>query len=356
VTPDYWRGRRVLLTGHTGFWGSWCLLALERLGARVCGYALPPISDEGLFAKALLAQRCEHVVSDVADTVRFAQVIADFRPEVVFHLAAQALVVPAYEVPEETFRTNVLGTVNVLEAATRSDDVHSVIVVTTDKVYDPERSPGPFVESDALGGRDPYATSKVGAELAVAAYRSVLAARDRVHPRLVSVRAGNIFGGGDWSPHRIVPDAVRAFRSGNPLTIRNPAHRRPWQHVLDAVHGLLLLGEAVNEGRLAADEVAFNFGPPADRCVPVSDFVELVRRAWPGATRVVEAPSESPVKENPRLLLDSARAESRLGWRCRFDLERAVAATVAWYRSLGEAPAAVLRTSMAQLDEHGGFQ
>ena len=266
VVSRAWRGRRVLVTGHTGFKGSWLALWLHAAGAEVSGFALAPPTDPSLFAAARLGRLIDHVEGDVRDLAAIEAAVARVRPEVIFHLAAQPLVRLSYEAPVETYATNVMGTAHVLEAARRVAGVAVVVCVTSDKCYANREWDWPYRESDPMGGHDPYSSSKGCAELVVAAYRSSYFA-DR-GPAVASVRAGNVIGGGDWAADRLVPDLVRAFEAGKTPLIRAPDAVRPWQHVLEALGGYLRIGERLMSGeRRFAD--AWNFGPADDDARPV---------------------------------------------------------------------------------------
>ena len=343
MTP-FWSGRRVLVTGHTGFKGGWLASWLLRRGSQVTGLALAPAPGPGFFAATALESRVRSLLGDVRDPATVDHAFQHSDPEVVFHLAAQPLVRRGHAEPAATFDTNVMGTVHVLEAARRAPSLLAVLVVTSDKCYRSEASRR-HGEDDALGGGDPYSASKAAAEMVALGYRPFFDAQGR---GLATVRAGNVIGGGDWSEDRIVPDAIRAFSSGQPLFLRHPGAVRPWQHVLDPLGGYLELAE-----RLAADPSAFrgpwNFGPAEDG-VTVVQLVQLVAEAWgAGSWRAETGPGG--VAEAAHLALDSAKAAGRLGWRPRWLLPEAVAASTAWYRRAleGATPAEMRRLSEEQI-------
>lgn len=321
-----WRGRRVLVTGHTGFKGGWLACWLQHLGADVSGLSLGT-EPASLGAALAIESRIPSVQQDIRDAAGLCSAVSQARPEVVFHLAAQALVRRSYSDPLETWQTNVLGTANLLEAVRRAGSVRAVVVVTSDKCYENREWPWPYRETDALGGHDPYSASKAAAELVVACWRrSFLAAQGMA---VASVRAGNVIGGGDWSTDRLVPDCMRAFAAGDAVRIRNPTATRPWQHVLDPLCGYLLLAERLLAGGDFAG--AWNFGPAPDEVRPVSEVVRLLAEAWGPAARWVSDPGPHP-HEAGQLSVDAALARSRLGWESRLRLSEALRRTVCWYR------------------------
>lgn len=326
----FWRRRKVFVTGHTGFLGGWLGQRLCHSGAVVLGYALKPPTRPSMFETIGLGGQLGSVTADVRDQERLRATIAEFSPEIVFHLAAQPLVRLAHAAPLETFSTNVMGTANLMQALRGIDGLKAAVIVTTDKVYENRGAGRRFGEDDRLGGFEPYGGSKACAEIAVDSFRYAYFAGEHA-PGVATVRAGNIFGGGDWASDRLVPDAIRAFGASKPLLVRNPGAIRPWQHVLEPVHGMLALAE-----RLAAEprkwSGAWNFGPDAAK--PVNTLAdELVRlwghgARWTRANGGAEAPREAPV-----LMLDCAKAGKALGFKPRWTLERALAATVEWYRA-----------------------
>lgn len=332
-----WRHRRVLVTGHTGFKGSWLTLWLHQLGAEVAGLSLAPATDPSLFEAARIADLVDHHIGDIRDLATVERVIDAVRPEVIFHLAAQPLVRLSYAQPVETFATNVLGTVHVMDAANRIGGVQALVCITTDKCYENREWIWPYRESDPMGGHDPYSSSKGCAELAIAAYRRsyYLTGEAGENPMaLASVRAGNVIGGGDWSLDRLVPDLVRAFEQGVAPEIRAPNSVRPWQHVLEALGGYLLLAE-----RMLAREPGFadawNFGPADDDARPVGWIVETMRAAW-GGDAAASVPFAGAVPHEAGLLkLDTSKARALLGWRPALRLEEALAWIVAWHKAVG---------------------
>jgi CDP-glucose 4,6-dehydratase len=343
VTPAFqgaFRGRRVLLTGHTGFKGAWLSAWLLELGAEVTGFSQPPPTDPSLFEQAELATRLRHVEGDVRDLEALAATVAASAPDVLFHLAAQALVRPSYASPRETFEVNVMGTVNVLEAVRRGGRPCAVVAVTSDKAYEDSGSAAAHREEDPLGGADPYSASKGAAELVVASYRRSFfppQAFERHGVALASARAGNVIGGGDWAEHRIVPDIVRAVLRGDPVRLRHPEAVRPWQHVLDALSGYLwLAARMLGDG---ADGLAepWNFGPEPGTGLDVETLTERILRAFGGGTWHASGEEGGP-REAPHLALSIDKASARLPWRPTWDVGRAVDETVAWYRERASDP------------------
>ncbi|MGN6520462.1 MAG: CDP-glucose 4,6-dehydratase [Dokdonella sp.] len=323
-----WPGTRVLVTGHTGFKGSWLCLWLREMGADVCGLALPPDTTPS-HARLLSLDLDEHLV-DLRDASAVREAVARTRPSVVFHLAAQPLVRRGYEQPLATFDVNVLGLVHLFEALRACDSVRAVVNATTDKVY---REPPPrdgYAEDHPLGGHDPYSASKACAELVSDCYRGSWFASAGVG--VATARAGNVIGGGDWAGDRLVPDLVRAAAAHAPLRIRHPDAVRPWQHVLEPLSGYLRLGQAL----LAGDDVegAWNFGPAEDATISVAELVARMQAHWPGIE--VEATSGAHPREAPLLVLDCGKARRSLGWRPVWDAETSVRRTIDWYRDFHE--------------------
>lgn len=334
MNPEFWRNKTVLVTGNTGFKGGWLTLWLERSGARVVGFSLESSANPELFQKAEGKGQLTMVYGDVRDSDLVRRTLEIYRPEVVIHMAAQALVRPSYEDPVLTYETNVMGTVSLLEAMRRVPGVRAAVMVTSDKCYENLETSRPYAENDPMGGHDPYSSSKGCAELVVAAYRrSFFSSPDpaRPIPAVASVRAGNVIGGGDWSRDRLVPDAMKSFMAGEKLVIRNPGAVRPWQHVLDPLTGYLMLAEKLyTRGRTYAG--AWNFGPARDDSRPVAWIVRQLGRFWNEPVDW-EHTGESGPHEAGMLLLDSAKAEKKLGWKPRLKIMPALAWTVAWYKA-----------------------
>jgi CDP-glucose 4,6-dehydratase len=329
MTTDFWLGKSVLVTGHTGFKGSWLALWLHDLGARVAGYALPPPSSPSLHDLARMADLVDGVEGDVRDLDRLREVFAARKPEIVFHLAAQSLVRPSYEEPVATFDTNVMGAINVLEACRYARSVRAVVMVTSDKCYENREWHWAYREDDALGGHDPYSASKACAELVTASYRRAFL--NDHGPRVASVRAGNVIGGGDWARDRLVPDLVTALAAKRPAIIRNPASIRPWQHVAEPLGGYLLVAQRLYEGSSDAAS-AWNFGPHPESVQPVSVIADRVCELWGDGATWRRDESQQP-HEARTLTLDSAKARAALGWRPRLGHDVTLEWTVDWYKT-----------------------
>lgn len=354
TNPAFWSGRRVFLTGHTGFKGSWLTAWLLRMGAEVTGYALPPPTRPSLYQALRLAEAHHGVTGDVRDAAALAAAVREARPEVVFHLAAQPLVRRSYAEPVETFGTNVMGTVHLLEAVRAVGAVRAVVAVTTDKVYENREWVWPYREDDALGGHDPYASSKAMAELATAAYRRSYfspAELARHGTAVASARAGNVIGGGDWAEDRLVPDLVRGFASRRPVVIRHPGAIRPWQHVLEPLSGYLLLAERLHAGDAAACD-AWNFGPSDEDARPVGELADRLAARWGDGARWQHEPGAHP-HEAHVLRLDIAKARHALGWSPRWTIATAVDRTADWYRGFAHDPGSARALTDADFDAFG---
>jgi CDP-glucose 4,6-dehydratase len=337
IDRSFWRGRRVLLTGHTGFKGAWTSLLLASLGADVHGYALPADNALGVFDAAKVDQDIGHHIGDVRDSAALRAVVEEVQPEIILHMAAQSLVRRSYAVPIETYATNVMGTVHLLDAARAMAPLRAIVVVTSDKCYDNVGSIWGYRETDRLGGSDPYSNSKGCAELVVSAYRksffSAAGSNGTGAAQLATGRAGNVIGGGDWSLDRLVPDAMRAFADGTVLRIRNPASIRPWQHVLDPVLGYLRLAEhLVNHGHAFAD--GWNFGPSTASEVTVDHVADKLVSLWGGKARwQIDGGTGTAEPEAAILKLDSTKSAAALNWQPLIDFDHALRLTVAWYKA-----------------------
>ena len=344
---DFWRGRRVLLTGHTGFKGGWLALWLRELGAHVYGLALAPEIPNGFFDACGLEQVIHSSIGDVRDASIVRRALETSEAEVVFHLAAQPLVRRSYRNPAETFEINVMGAVNVLEAIRGYPAVRSAVIVTSDKCYENQSSPRSYREDDRLGGSDPYSASKACVELVTHSYaRSFFDHADRT-VAVATVRAGNVIGGGDLSLDRIVPDAVRALSRNETLIVRNPGAVRPWQHVLEPLSGYLLLAERLYiDGRQWSG--AWNFGPAEGEGVSVAELVEMLIQEWGEGSWRAE-PSSDGLHESLFLGLDSQRAHTRLSWQPRLKLREAVRLTIEWYREALSHPSSMYELTVRQL-------
>jgi CDP-glucose 4,6-dehydratase len=317
----------VLITGHTGFKGTWLTILLERLGVSVVGYSLEP-EKNSLYSKASRNGKIRETFSDIRDYQALSKFIYESQPSAVIHMAAQPLVLESYRKPRDTFDINVMGTVNLLNSAFENACVKAVVVVTTDKVYRNDDSGKPFIETDPLAGKDPYSASKVGTEAAVSAWQQI--SKVSGGPRVVSARAGNVIGGGDWALERLLPDLIKSFLSGTTLSVRNPNSTRPWQHVLDPLLGYLIALEAILG---ESDVSAINFGPKSES-LNVSRVVEIARTAWNQETNVLTDITSSNNQEAQELQLNSSYANEILGWNPVWSQEEAVIATVNWWRKV----------------------
>ena len=329
MNRDFWRGRRVFVTGHTGFKGSWLCLWLQRLGAEVTGYALAPATQPNLFDTAFVARGMRSVIGDIRDASGVCEAMNMARPEIVIHMAAQALVRESYANPLETFSVNVVGTAQVLECVRACSSVRAVVSVTTDKCYENREWCWGYRETDRLGGHDPYSSSKAGAELVTTAYRvSFFAPSGPSEVALASARAGNVIGGGDWSRDRLVPDILAAIDSGKPVRIRYPDAIRPWQHVLEPLSGYLTLAERLCDDGGQTYAEAWNFGPADEDAQPVRWIVEqIIERSGSGRWAIECQPQ---LREAGYLKLDCSKARTKLGWKPRWNLSDALSAIVEW--------------------------
>jgi CDP-glucose 4,6-dehydratase len=329
LNPAFWAGRRVLVTGHTGFKGAWLCLWLQQLGAKVCGMALPPATSPSLFGLLAPWPDLSAQTVDMRSAEAVAQSLDQARPEVIFHLAAQALVRHGYRNPVETFATNVLGTAHLLDCARGLPGLRALLVITSDKVYAESESSSAHREHDRLGGNDPYSASKACAEITTQAMR--LSYFQNGEARVATARSGNVIGGGDWAADRLIPDAIRAWAAGSTLRIRAPQAIRPWQHVLEALHGYLMFAERMCS-RPGTLPPALNFGPDAADAQSVSSVIGQLSAALDGKL-CWETDSGDHPRENPALLLDSSAAAASLGWQPRMRLADAIGRTAEWYRA-----------------------
>ncbi len=332
---EFWHGKRVLVTGHTGFKGSWLSLWLARLGAHVTGYALPPSTDPNLFSLARVSEMVKHVEGDVRNLARLSEVVELVRPEIVFHLAAQPLVRHSYEAPVETMAVNIMGTVNLLEAVRVAGGVRVVVCITSDKCYENREWPWGYRENEGMGGHDPYSSSKGCAELVISAYRKsyFTSAGIDVHgTALASARAGNVIGGGDWAKYRLIPDIIRAVSAGQRPLIRSPNAVRPWQHVLDPLSGYMTLAERLWD--YAADFAeGWNFGPYEEDARPVEWIADRLCALW-DRNAGWDRDTEAHLHEATWLKLDISKARQMLGWSPRWRLDDALTEIVVFNRAL----------------------
>lgn len=329
LDKEFWKGRRVLVTGHTGFKGGWLTLLLTNMGAKVHGYSLAPEGPNTLFDVARLSDTCTSTIADIRDGDALQKAFNSFHPEIVIHLAAQSLVRRSYQEPLETFSVNVLGTCQVLEACRKAENLRAVLVTTTDKVYENPETGIPFKESDPLGGSEPYSLSKAATEMAVRAWRLGFLSQRAVPT--ATMRSGNVIGGGDWSNDRLIPDAITSFLSGQRLVIRNPTAVRPWQHVVEPIYGYLLLAQRLVDGGEGLSP-SFNFGPAAQQLLTVEDLVKGLVKRWGGDADWVVQSAADDLHEAGLLTLDSELANCQLGWKPTGRVDQALDFTVDWYR------------------------
>ncbi len=328
VSPNFWQGKRVFITGHTGFKGSWLSLWLQHMGATLTGYALTPNTNPNLFEVADVAHGMNSIIGDIRDLDSLQKAITASRPQIVFHLAAQALVGEGYRDPLGTFSTNVQGTANLLEAVRNTAGIQAVVVITSDKCYENKEWPWPYRENEALGGHDPYSSSKACAELVTAAYR--LSFLTQAGIAIATARAGNVFGGGDWSANRLIPDLLAAFSQHQTARLRRPHSVRPWQHVLEPLAGYLLLAEHLCSN--SATNAAWNFGPGEQDCLPAGKIADQLVDLW-GDDASWQQEAQTFPHEAGLLRLDSSLARQQLGWQPRWSLNTALANTIFWHKT-----------------------
>lgn len=351
TASNFWRGKRVFVTGNTGFKGGWLCTWLLNQGSEVEGYSLAPNTDPSFYIQTALSEHMPTVMGDIRDKDKLEAAVRQANPEIIFHLAAQPLVLSSYEDPATTFATNVQGTVNLLESVRANCSPRAVVVVTSDKCYENTGKTGGYREGDALGGFDPYSASKGCAEIVCSSYlRSFFQAAGI---GLATVRAGNVIGGGDYSKNRITPDAIRALQGGCPIIIRNPRSVRPWQHVLDPLRGYIQLAESLFKEPAAWSE-AWNFGPEVEGSASVSELAELLSEAWGGGSLHSAERQEGVGEEAAYLSLDSGKARERLRWRADIALAQSVKLTVEWYKlaARGAKPKELAELTRAQISRY----
>ena len=338
----YYQGKKVFLTGHTGFKGSWMLVLLDELGAEVKGYALEAPRKNDLFFAIEGHTLCDSQIADIRDRSEMEKAIHDFQPDIIFHFAAQALVRESYRIPVETFDTNVMGTVHVLEAMRQLDKACSAVMITTDKVYENMEWDFHYKENDRLGGFDPYSSSKAGAEIAIASYQKAFFNSNNYsdHKKTLAVaRGGNVIGGGDWSDNRIIPDLVRALQYAKPLEVRNPNAIRPWQHVLELLYGYLLLGMTLSKDAVTF-QGAYNFGPEKGDEMTVEELVRTAITVW-GSGEFAHQPDPENLHEAGILRLDIDKAKEVLNWHPKWISEETVEKTMSWYKEFDDGAEAI---------------
>jgi CDP-glucose 4,6-dehydratase len=350
---EFWSGKKVLITGHTGFKGAWLTLLLNRRGAKLYGYALPA-ETQSLYRALNLSRFLDNEkLADIADRKTLEDFYHATSPDITIHMAAQALVLPSYADPLETFRVNILGTTTLLDIICKSQRPQTVISVTSDKVYENNETGQSYVETDSLGGKDPYSASKACAELVTASFRKSFCADPADGVKIKSARAGNVIGAGDWSPHRLIPDAIKAIHARQVLILRHPAAVRPWQHVLEPLSGYLLLAEKTVMAPQTVTEDSFNFGPDRSSCLPTGEIIERLSVLYPGLFWRPAANTEPQPQEAKLLHLDSTRARTRLGWKPRWGIDQTLTMTAAGYQALHDLPAEqACQTLVGQIDTY----
>ncbi len=353
MNPGFWKGRRVFLTGHTGFKGAWLALWLQKVGADVTAFSLAPPTQPNLFESAQVTQGLTSIIGDIRDYDALATALSESRASIVFHLAAQAIVAEGYRSARDTFASNVTGTVNLLDAMRDCPTVEAAVIVTSDKCYLPSQDGKPLQETDPLGGKDPYSASKSCAEIATAAWReSFFHTSDS--PRIASARAGNVIGGGDWAAHRLLPDLVRAFAADQTPKLRMPDAIRPWQHVLEALSGYLLLAQHLCDSDGARFARSWNFGPADADHLTVGEVAARCADLW-GADVRIEVAAGNFQKETETLRLDAALSHQELGWRPHWSADEALNRTLDWYRAWYAQPGDPTRMhalTLAQIDDY----
>jgi CDP-glucose 4,6-dehydratase len=346
----FYKGKKVFITGHTGFKGAWFISWLHLLGANIKGYALPPEDEQGLFNIIKDQVNFQHVLGDIRNKSLLEKEITDFQPDFIFHLAAQALERRSYQIPAETFEVNAVGTANLLDAATKLKNKCTIVVITTDKVYENMETNYLYNEDDRLGGYDPYSASKAATEIVINSFRNSFfntANVDAHQKALISVRAGNVIGGGDWSKDRIIPDIVRALKSGEKIFVRNPAAVRPWQHVLEPLSGYLLTGMLADSDPVKYSG-AYNFGPLSGDHVPVQQLVETAIQCW-GSGEWINGYDASQPHEAHLLQLSIEKAKKILGWQPKLNSKQAIEWTIDWYK---QSPAEAYNFTLRQINNY----
>ena len=353
---DY-REKRVLVTGHTGFKGSWLTIWLKALGAKVTGYSLEPNTEPSIFEATKLGSKVNHIIGDIRDSEHLEETFQKFNPEYVFHLASQPIVRDSYKNPKYTYETNIMGLINLFEAIRKSNSVKTVINVTSDKCYENKESMQGYREIDPLGGNDPYSSSKACSEIVTHAYRSSFFSQKGLSKTKVAVataRAGNVVGGGDWANNRIIPDCIRALTSLNPIEIRNPNSTRPWQHVLEPISGYLWLGLLLRSESEKYTS-AWNFCPKKDEKIAVRDLVDSLIQIWGEGSWELTKDADLQPEETHHLKLDCTKAHHKLHWHGLLDIENTIRMTISWYRSYYDQSFDIYDLCLKQIEQYISF-
>ncbi len=347
---NFFKDKKILVTGHTGFQGSWLTLWLKLLGARVTGYSLPPPTKPSLFESLELENDITHIIADIRNLDELKRAISSNEPDLIFHLAAQSLVRESYEKPVETFSTNILGTVNVLDCIRNSTTVKGCIVYTSDKSYENVGTKQVYTENDRLGGNDPYSASKASSEIVTTAYRNSFFGKVS-SPRIATIRAGNVIGGGDWSKDRLIPDFVRAVINKQKINVRNPEHTRPWQFVLEPLSGILWLAvKMIEESKFSE---AWNFGPSSDsKQFTVKMMLKAISTEWGINESIMEENTNNELHEDKFLNIDSSKAEKFLGLKLVYNLQETITETVSWYKHFTEQKNEIKNFSIEQIKNY----
>tara|TARA_Y100000590_G_scaffold470606_1_gene666845 strand:+ start:9032 stop:10096 length:1065 start_codon:yes stop_codon:yes gene_type:complete len=350
ISNNFWSNKNVLITGHTGFIGSWLCMFLKRLGAKVSGYALQPPTKPSIFELTDISNSINSIIGDIRDYNDIVKIVNNIHPEIVFHLAAQPLVRESYKNPIDTYSTNILGTLNILEALRYNNSIKAIINFTTDKCYENKEWKRGYTENDRLGGIDPYSSSKACSELVTHAYRQSFFNHEKNKVGIATVRAGNVIGGGDWAKNRLIPDCIRAFSKNEKLLIRYPNAIRPWQHVFEPISGCLLLAENLynNVDRFSD---AWNFGPDHNESFDVSWVVNYITDLW-GGDASWEIDKSKKHHEANNLILDSSKSHNQLGWLPRWDIKTALEYTIKWYQISVNNPTQAINHSNEQISNY----
>ena len=349
---EIYKDKTVLVTGHTGFQGGWLSLWLRKLGANVIGYSLEPPTELSFFESIELKNDIEHVIGDIRDQEKLKQIITKYKPEIIFHLAAQSLVRKSYKEPTETFETNILGTVNILEIIRKAEYVKTGMMMTSDKCYDNKDNKKPHIEIDPMGGFDPYSASKGATELVTSSYRNSFFKNEKLIRGIATARAGNVIGGGDWSEDRIIPDSIKRLSDNNDILIRNPESKRPWQYVLESISGILWLTAKLYQEPTKFDQ-GWNFGPESyENTLTVKELVTKIIREWDSKNTYKIDEKDPKLYESDILLLDSSKAKNELGWKNVLKIDEVISETISWYKAHKNGRENMKEFSLKQIEKY----